>query len=165
MPWDIGGDFNHIFIIMSIHLRLLMRWLQTWSISVIAFFRWAFFTMFHDLLHTWSNKQPSQPNANKLERILVNQSWIVYFSNNSAMFHPPEFSDHFPCTLDLATPLPTSGTKPFKYFNYLTRHPNFLCTMAEAWIIAVSTATFLGNLFWKLKYIKEALKTLNWELF
>ena len=58
-------------------------------------------------------------------------------------------------------PLPISGTKPFKFFNYLTKHPKFLVKVEEAWVVAGSIATSLGELCWKLKSIKGVLKSIN----
>lgn len=78
-------------------------------------------------LFTWSNKTPTAPIAKKLDRILVNQPWISSYPHSQASFLAPAISDHSPVTLDLAVALPRAGTKPFKFYNYLTKHPLFLC--------------------------------------
>uniref|UniRef100_A0A0D3DIZ0 Endonuclease/exonuclease/phosphatase domain-containing protein n=1 Tax=Brassica oleracea var. oleracea TaxID=109376 RepID=A0A0D3DIZ0_BRAOL len=101
---------------------------------------------YQGMFNTWMNKQPDLPIAKKLDRLLVNQAWINSFPSSSALFLPHDFSDHTPCVLDLAMPLPISGTKPFKFFNYLTKHPKFLVTVEEAWVAAGSIATSLGEL-------------------
>lgn len=59
---------------------------------------------YQGVFNTWTNKQPSQPIAKKLDRQLVNQAWVSTFPNSSATFLANDFSDHTPCTLDLATP-------------------------------------------------------------
>nr|VDD29188.1 unnamed protein product [Brassica oleracea] len=70
--------------------------------------------------YTWTNSSPSNPTTKKLDRALVNCQWLQSYPNSVASFLPFEFSDHSPCLIDLSCPLPSSGTKPFKFFNFLT---------------------------------------------
>lgn len=113
------------------------------------------------VFHTWFNKQPASPITEKLDRLLVNQAWISYLPHSLATFLPPNISDHSPCSLDLALPLPISGTKTFKFFNFLTLHPDFVQTVVDFWIQAGGHATFLGDLCWKLKQLKPILRKLH----
>ncbi|KAH0870991.1 hypothetical protein HID58_078013, partial [Brassica napus] len=76
---------------------------------------------------------------------------------------PPLFSDHAPCVLDLAFNLPTAGKKPFKFQNYLIKHPGFTKLLKDAWILAGNECQTLVQLCWKLKLIKRDLKLLNKE--
>lgn len=112
---------------------------------------------------TWTNKSPDNPVTKKLDRALVNNQWIRQFPNSIATFLPHEFSDHSPCVVNLACPLPSSGTKPFKFFNHLTSLPNFLSSTEAAWTLAGSKASDLSSLGYKLKNIKRPLKTLHNE--
>lgn len=116
-------------------------------------------------LHTWTNKSPTLPIAEKLDRLLVNQPWIENYPNNLATFLAPNFSDHSPCILDLPVPLPSAGTRPFNFFNSLTKHHNFIQTLEEACIQAGGYASDLSSLCYKLRKIKQALKSLNRENF
>lgn len=57
-------------------------------------------------LFTWSNHQPDGPITKKLDRLLINCHVLNMFPNASAFFHPPLFSDHTPCILDMAFKIP-----------------------------------------------------------
>lgn len=119
-------------------------------------------------LMTWSNKSPTHPVAEKLDRLLVNYHWIARFPNSQAIFLPPNFSDHTPCILDTSVPLPIAGTRPFKFFNYLTKHPNFLTILENEWNQAGGIALNLSSLCYKLLLQAvqvEALTNPSEELF
>ncbi|KAL0740389.1 hypothetical protein Bca4012_081902 [Brassica carinata] len=115
--------------------------------------------------HTWTNKSPSAPITKKLDRALVNETWLESFPDSSATFLPFEFSDHTPCLIDLSSPLPFTGTRPFKFLNFLATHPLFLESVETTWILGGSRALDLHVLAFKLKHVKRALKTLNKERF
>ena len=116
-------------------------------------------------LHTWTNKTPSAPIAEKLDRLLVNHLWVSHYPNSHASFLPPNISAHSPCILDLSVPLPIAGTRPFKFFNYLTKHHKFLSTLEDAWNQAGGNASDLTLLCYKLRKIKGSLKSLHRENF
>lgn len=113
--------------------------------------------------HTWTNTQPESPIAKNLDRLLVNNSTISAYPHAVASFLPPEMSDHTPCLLNLAIFLPKAGTPPYKFQNYLTKHPGFDQLIKEAWILAGSVCHTLTQLCWKLKQIKSELKKINRE--
>lgn len=165
-PWVIGGDLNQIvhyaehsspsvnsFNAPMVSLRNVLTQLGVFDLR------------YSSPLHTWSNKNPSNPIAEKLDRLLVNHHWITTLPNSQAMFLPPNFSDHSPCLLDTFVPLPIAGTRPFKFFNYLTKHPSFMAILEDAWNQAGSYAWDLSSLCYKLRKIKGALKLLNRENF
>lgn len=110
---------------------------------------------------TWSNKRPLHPTAKKLDRCLVNSEWIAHLPLSVATFLAPDISDHSPCLLDLSYQLPKPGTRPFKFFNYLTRHPNFLPLIEDAWNQLGDNVLNLADFCWKLKEIKKDLKLLD----
>lgn len=160
--WMIGGDFNQIIYpyehssdsvsvpdISMYHMRdcLLQAGL--------------FDLRFNGPIHTWTNNQPESPIAKKLDRLLVNSAFLSTFSHAYASFLPQLFSDHTPCLIDLAFSLPKAGTHPFKFQNYLTKHPNFSELILDAWVRTGSMSCNLKHFCWKLKIIKNDLKRLN----
>lgn len=164
--WIVGGDFNQI-IHHSEHSSPAVDHITPDMIE------------FHDTIldlemadlryqgscYTWTNSSPSNPTTKKLDRALVNCQWLQSYPNSVASFLPFEFSDHSPCLIDLSCPLPSSGTKPFKFFNFLTNHPTFVDTVETAWNQCGNRAKDLCVLAYKLKHLKRALKTLNKESF
>ncbi|KAF2613020.1 hypothetical protein F2Q70_00012333 [Brassica cretica] len=84
--------------------------------------------------HTWTNKQPTDPIAKNLDRLLVNSAAVSFMPHAMATFLPPSFSDHTPCLLDLVFSLPKAGNFPYKFQNYLVKHPNFSQLVQNAWL-------------------------------
>lgn len=117
----------------------------------------------HGPHHTWSNKQPDDPIAKKLDRLMVDSSWLSTYPNSLATFLAPEMSDHSLCLLNTVSPLPSARTKPFKFFNFLTTHPLFLQTVESAWTLSGNSVSNLTSFNFKLKGLKRCLKTLNRE--
>ncbi|KAG5380854.1 hypothetical protein IGI04_028696 [Brassica rapa subsp. trilocularis] len=113
--------------------------------------------------HTWTNNQPESPTAKKLDRLLVNNITIDSYPHAVASFLAQEMSDHTPCLLNLALFLPRAGTFPYKFQNYLTKHPGFAQVINDAWIHGGSASQSLTQLCWKLKQIKSDLKRINKE--
>ncbi|XP_048634861.1 uncharacterized protein LOC125608425 [Brassica napus] len=125
-PWMVGGDFNQI-LHPAEHSLLDVNSLTPPMVD----FRDCLSQMglsdlrFQGSFYSWKNRSPDRPVAKKLDRLLINSQILNLFPGCSAFFLPPLFSDHSPCLLNLDFKIPTSGTRPFKFFNYLTKHPGF----------------------------------------
>lgn len=83
------------------------------------------------------------------------------FPNSLAHFMPPDFSDHTPSLVNMEAALPVAGTRPFKFFNFLTAHPDFLDTVSEGWEFSQPDTWSLSSLNKKQKILKKVLKKLH----
>ena len=165
-PWMIGGDFNQI-----LHCHEHSSFSHNRHAPQIFQFRDSLLQMgvfdlrFYGPVHTWTNNRNATPIAKKLDRCLINSDYLTSFPNATATFLPLSPSNHTLCLINLAFQLPKAGTQPFRFLNYLTKHPSFLEVVTDAWLLAGSVSANLATLCWKLKSIKRSLKTLNKENF
>ena len=70
--------------------------------------------------------------ARKLDRVMINDKWLLSFIHFIVEFFAPSDSDHSPALVRLEQPV-GSPPKPFKIFNFWTRHPEFLSIVAKSW--------------------------------
>ncbi|CAH2064195.1 unnamed protein product [Thlaspi arvense] len=168
-PWVVSGDFNQImhpsehsdpminhFTSDMLEMRESMRQLELFDLR------------YQCSPFTWSNRQPADPCAKKLDRLLVNNHWLARYPQSAAIFSAPDFSDHTPCHLNLATPLPLAGTKLFKFFNSLTTLPSFLPLIEASWTRAgtlLHQGVGLSALCAKQKILKRELLKLSKQTF
>lgn len=114
--------------------------------------------------YTWSNKQVS-PNhvSTKIDRIIVNESWIKSHTCSSARFPTPGISDHSPGLVFL-TPPPKKTIKPFRFFDFLAEHPLFLPIVQKVWrMVIIGNPMFCLNQ--KLNLLQKEFKDLNTKEF
>lgn len=131
--WVVGGDLNQIMH-PSAHSRPNINHLTSQIVELRdCFIQLGVFDLrFRGSFHTWTNKRPSGPITENIDKLLVNNSWLAAYPNSVATFSAPYFSDHSPCCLVMACQLPSAGTKPFRFFNFLTKHPSFCQTVHVA---------------------------------
>ncbi|KAK3189472.1 hypothetical protein Dsin_029033 [Dipteronia sinensis] len=114
---------------------------------------------FSGFLHTWCNKRSNGCISKKLDRVLVNNDWLVKFENSEAIFLPPGISDHSPSVVKLGLQ-DIKKNRPFKIFNFLTDRADFLPLVDRCWWEQVH-GTMQYKLCSKLRNLKKVLKTLN----
>ena len=110
-------------------------------------------------LYTWSNKQQVGFLARKLDRALINGGWLVKFPHFIVEFLPPEVSDHCPVIVSLQQEI-ANPPKPFKFFNYWAKHPDFMGLVQQSWLSQVN-GNSMRQLYVKLKRLKVDLKIFN----
>ena len=110
-------------------------------------------------LFTWCDGFSPSPVYRKLDRVLVNASWLVRFDLSSANFPNRGLSDHSPATTDLGIAR-TQPPKPFQCFNFICEHPLFLSTVSRCWNTAIRGDPWF-ILTSKLKLVKSGLKSIN----
>lgn len=108
---------------------------------------------------TWWDCHAQCPKFRKLDRVMVNNSWLLNYDLSTANFLTRGFSDHCPAVIDLGVAR-THNPKPFKCFDYLCDHPLFMSTVSSCWTTEVTGDPWY-ILTSKLKLVKAALKSLN----
>ncbi|KAK3189478.1 hypothetical protein Dsin_029039 [Dipteronia sinensis] len=100
-PWIVLGDFNVSRSVgesmggcsrISGAMEEFNDCLQSLELEDLRFSRF---------LHTWCNKRSNGCISKKLDRVLVNNDWLVKFENSEAIFLPPNISDHCPSMVKL----------------------------------------------------------------
>ncbi|KAK3230002.1 hypothetical protein Dsin_001883 [Dipteronia sinensis] len=114
---------------------------------------------FSGFLHTWCNKRSNGCISKKLDRVLVNNDWLVKFENSEEIFLPPSISNHCPSVVKLGLQ-GIKKNRPFKIFNFLIDRADFLPLVYRCWREQVH-GTMQYKLCSKLQNLKKVLKILN----
>lgn len=109
---------------------------------------------------TWSNNRPDDPIIRKLDRAVGNETWRETFPDVVAQFEAPGESDHAPCVVDLLT-VSESRKISFKYFSFLSTHPQFLDQVLAAWQKEIAVGSELFSLGQRLKAVKQVCRRLH----
>ncbi|XP_043700095.1 uncharacterized protein LOC122650777 [Telopea speciosissima] len=166
LPWGIGGDFNVIRFGYEkqggdhLDLESMAAFNDCIEDLSLGDLRWT------GPPFSWSNKRAGPARiACKLDRILVNESWLASFPSSSSNFDPPGISDYSPIALSIQ-PNNSFGPKPFKYFDMWSKHPSFLSIVKDAWYKPVQAfSSPLLVLARKLRNVKNTLKSWNLSTF
>lgn len=76
---------------------------------------------------TWTNHRVADPIGKKLDRALINGAWLALFPYSFASFEAGGIHDHARCVVQVA-PYTSSCRIPFKFFNFIKEHAQFLET-------------------------------------
>ncbi|XP_074300180.1 uncharacterized protein LOC141631403 [Silene latifolia] len=81
---------------------------------------------------TWTNKHDSSTRVwSKLDRALVNPSWLSSFPHSFAHFSESGISDHSPIIVHISEDRKIQNR--FSFLNQWISHPDYLSTVADAW--------------------------------
>ncbi|XP_028099519.1 uncharacterized protein LOC114299048 [Camellia sinensis] len=109
---------------------------------------------------TWVNKRVDRAYiATKIDRVLVNESWLDKFPESTASFLPSGISYHSPVVVNISVPK-SSFKKPFKYFDFWSQHPEFLNTVSNSWDQYIRGVPMF-RVYQKLRQLNASLKILN----
>ncbi|KAK8705889.1 hypothetical protein V6N13_049475 [Hibiscus sabdariffa] len=111
-------------------------------------------------MFTWSNHQDQTFLARKLDRVLASTSWMECFPCARINFLAPGLSDHCPGVVCLENRM-ESTPKAFRFFNFWTKDPEFLEIVDSSWTLPLAASNPMSALFFMLKRLKPALKSLN----
>lgn len=98
-----------------------------------------------------------------LDRAIVNDECMSFFSSVSCMTLPRSQPDHFPIILSLSKGV-KSKPSPFKFFSMWNEHSDYARLVKEVWskqVIGCPMSIFMK----KLKMLKSELKLWNKEVF
>ncbi|XP_039170208.1 uncharacterized protein LOC120294272 [Eucalyptus grandis] len=161
-PWLVAGDFNAIKD-PSDHIGGATNWIpcfdefsQCLSQAELSDLRYV------GCRYTLSTSSGEAKKLRKIDRVLVNGEWNTRFSYSEANFQNPGILDH--CPMIVRVLQPSNRSKPFKFFNYWTHHPNFTAIIQRAWNSPV-VGFPMFQLVSKLKRVKSLLKSLNRDAF
>ncbi|VVA93934.1 unnamed protein product [Arabis nemorensis] len=161
-PWLVTGDFNQTLTASDHSLREEFDGLSAGSrefqhcLNVTGLFD----LPYTGPVFTWWNHRRATPIAEKLDRILGNDQWLLSFPEAHASFEAPLFSDHAACCIRIPDSA-TTPKRPFKFNLHLLQHPDFLSIVEEAWRGFEVEGSPMKQVSRKLKLLKRILKELD----
>ncbi|XP_028070654.1 uncharacterized protein LOC114273089 [Camellia sinensis] len=106
---------------------------------------------------TWANKRTSGDYiASKIDRVLVNETWLDAFPASFATFLPSGISDHSAVVIYISDKV-TSFKKPFKYFDFWADHEDFCSVVSTIWNQYIQGVPMF-RVCQKLKNLKPAVR-------
>ncbi|XP_020266656.1 uncharacterized protein LOC109842161 [Asparagus officinalis] len=143
-PWLVGGDFNAIT-----NGDEKLGGAPTTGADTDDFQHFISSNQLEADTRVWS----------RLDRVLVNDLWILQYTTSQVDFLQPVCSDHSPALLTVGDD-DFQVKKPFKFFKMWTKHIEYLSIVKSIWQQDVQ-GYYMYKLSSKLKMLKPALKELN----
>lgn len=169
IPWILVGDFN-VTLASGEHSRMLdylsdqagMRHFQdvvgACDLTDLAYV---------GALFTWWNKREGNPVGKKLDRAMINETWMHRFPQSYAIFDTGGVSDRERCMVSLSDSR-EEVRRRFKIFNFLAEHEQFIPTVKAVWDSSEPlhhSRSTLSRFHHKLKELKKELRALNKNYF
>lgn len=161
-PWVLIGDFN-----VALNIEDSTRGSSGLSIGMTKFKECVQKIEVEDLnqsgLHYTWNQRPHADSCilKKLDRVMINGSFLNMFVNSFAIFKPYRLSDHSPAVLKIPV-TNNKKHKPFKFANLVTRKPYFLPLVNSSWQSVIEGYS-VYLVVKKLKMIKSVARKLMWK--
>ena len=92
----------------------------------------------------------------KMDRVLINQSWLDKLPTAFAEFLAPGISDHSPALVNI-TPGSCRKGKTFHFYNYWSSLENFSNHIGDTWATPIE-GNFQFQLCHKIQHTKNSLK-------
>ncbi|XP_060178070.1 uncharacterized protein LOC132608002 [Lycium barbarum] len=105
--------------------------------------------------YTWTNNHV----YSRIDRAIVNSTWITQMTSERVLIMEPNFFDHSPLWIRFQQ-LSQNRERSFKFLNCLVESPQFMPLVAGRWKHTDSHVN-LRTTWNKLKVVKYHLKTLN----
>ncbi|XP_020256684.1 uncharacterized protein LOC109833427 [Asparagus officinalis] len=110
--------------------------------------------------YTWNNKQDHDSRVwCKLDRALVNDTWLLKYNASQVEFLLPNCSDHSPALVTIFEDC-SKGKKPFRYFKMWSKHDSFIPVVSAIWQTKVEGFK-MYTVCKRLQLLRGALKELN----
>lgn len=154
------GDFNAVYKedhrrngaqVTTYEMYDMLQWIETKELHPITEKGHAY---------SWSNREEGENRTlTKIDHALGDLQWMTQFSHATVRYANPQSSDHTPLIINLQNH-DQHHSKPFRFFNYLCDHHEFLKVVEDAWRMDVG-GTGLQKLWHKLNNVKRSLKKLH----
>lgn len=105
--------------------------------------------------YTWTNGN----TYSRIDKALVNAIWMRTLTHMECKIFDPSFSDHSPLCV-IVVEEENTGSKPFRFFNYLADHPDFMKIVKSNWT-SQRQASSMADVWEKIKRLKQLMRRLS----